>query len=252
MNQSNEVRVLVVEDEPIILRHVMRKVEKLGAPIRVVGGAESAAQATEMLVEYNPDVLLTDIEMAGKNGLELIEYAKQLMPNLRVIILSGYSSFEYAQAALRYGVDDYLLKPVGEASLQQVFDRVIELVFSTKQQIVDEEPIESGDEALVIRIKQYLDEQFNQPITMMDLSAYFSYAPSYLSRIFKKEYGVPPMHYQTKIRIKKAKKMLGQVPPLNIKEIAAAVGYEDARYFSRIFRQFEHVTPTEWQARKSE
>ena len=96
-----------------------------------------------------PDLVLTDIRMPGYDGMELLKRARIQNPDMEFIIISGYSHFEYAQTAIRYGVSDYILKPVNEealnATLQKVRQRYMEHQALTeknleqkKQQVLDQ------------------------------------------------------------------------------------------------------------------
>ncbi|OXM85993.1 response regulator transcription factor [Paenibacillus rigui] len=104
------MKIMIVDDE-VIIRTGLAKVikwEELG--LELLEPAESAEEALERLERERPNILLTDIRMTGKTGLQLAEEAKRLLPELEVIILSGYDDFSYAQQAIRYEVSDYLLK----------------------------------------------------------------------------------------------------------------------------------------------
>ena len=70
------------------------------------------------------DILFSDIKMPYMNGLELTEKARELYPDLEIIIFSGYNDFTYARDALRYGVVDYVLKPVNPEEFHKTFERV--------------------------------------------------------------------------------------------------------------------------------
>lgn len=243
------IKVLIVEDEPIILRYVMQKICELEGGYEVAAGVDNALEALKLIGEKPPDILLTDIEMEGMNGLELIREAKERHPQLRTVVLSGYNSFDYAQTALRYSTDDYLLKPVESGDLQKVFTRLREKIEAQRNQTGFTPMVTIGEAAtLPQQIERYLTEKYSNNVTMSDLAVYFNYAPSYISRIFKKEYGCSPIHYQIKQRMKYAKQQLIQASPQDIKQIALSVGYEDARYFSRVFRQMEGMTPSDWSA----
>ena len=71
--------------------------------------------------DEQPQLLITDIRMPGCDGIELIRRAKELQPDLHFIVISGYRQFEYAQSALKYGVEDYLLKPLKQEELSGIF-----------------------------------------------------------------------------------------------------------------------------------
>ncbi|MFH5182875.1 helix-turn-helix domain-containing protein [Paenibacillus sp. TAB 01] len=104
------MKILIVDDE-VIIRTGLAKVikwDELG--LELLEPAASAEEALQRLAKERPNILLTDIRMTGKTGLQLAEEAKLLIPGLEVIILSGYDDFSYAQQAIRQEVSDYLLK----------------------------------------------------------------------------------------------------------------------------------------------
>lgn len=120
MKHYDKFSVLIAEDEPIILNNIAKKVEKVSPDITVVGKAQSGMEALDLLKNTPADIVITDIEMPGMNGLELIRALKKDYPKIHIIVLSGYSNFEYARTALRYGVEDYLLKPVEQETLSEL------------------------------------------------------------------------------------------------------------------------------------
>lgn len=131
MKSEQTVHILIAEDEPIILNNIAKKAQKAGSWVSIAGKAESGSQALSILEQTSVDILITDIEMPGINGLELIREVREHYPSVRIVILSGYSNFEYARTALRYGVNDYLLKPVA----QDVFS---ELLLKLKEEVTAE------------------------------------------------------------------------------------------------------------------
>ncbi|HIU75873.1 MAG TPA: AraC family transcriptional regulator [Candidatus Pelethocola excrementipullorum] len=131
MNIQSKIHVLVVEDEPLILSNISKKVELAASYFTVSGKAENGHEALKILAE-NPQIqlIITDIEMPGMNGLEMIQTVQKTYPHIHIIILSGYSNFEYARTALRYGVNDYLLKPVSQDALNNVLDPISQMIFN--------------------------------------------------------------------------------------------------------------------------
>ena len=91
--------------------------------MEVAGLAENGPEALELIERERPDILITDIRMPGCDGLELIRRAKELRPELEIVIISGYAHFEYAQTAIRYGVGNYLLKPIKKDELMETSER---------------------------------------------------------------------------------------------------------------------------------
>ena len=119
-------KVFVAEDEPKILRNLIQKINGLGMDFIVIGSAANGSDALTLVMELEPDVLITDIVMPKCDGLSLIEKTKAIYPELPVIVLSGYDEFEYARQAVRLGVKDYLLKPADEHALRETLDRIKE------------------------------------------------------------------------------------------------------------------------------
>lgn len=399
-------RAVVAEDELPILENLAGKISALEQPVQVVGTATDGEQALAMIEELRPHILFTDIKMPIMDGMTLIEKSLALLPDLKVVIISGYSEFEYAKRALKYGVSDYLLKPVSIQELALTMQKVVESlreyssrsersiivshlegdhfskelpsdiaehvfdmyliclgglydkyqtaqelekigllwerlalpealtrsaksddrwwlvgerqpncrilivthqpqqpdkaifyrllenlaeagplticgvcepisfnkIWQTAQQLREfmgrtavpslsqlvvrsgaqleqcAVPYQSGGaiKALAEGIKRHIDDHYLTSITIDTLAELFHFSPSYITRIFKKEYGMPPFRYLLGLRIDEAKRMIRANDNLNIGLIAETVGYEDQHYFSRIFKNVTGLTPSEY------
>lgn len=117
-------RVLIVDDELPAQRFVRSIIEQFSATFQVAGTASSGEQALEFLQRESVDLLVTDISMHGMNGIELAKAARALLPNIRIVIISGYGEFEYAQGAIEAGVDEYLLKPVSISKMSAILQSI--------------------------------------------------------------------------------------------------------------------------------
>lgn len=104
MSTNATITVIVTEDEPIILNNIVKKVENSSESVSVIGKAQSGNETLALLAVSQPDILITDIEMPGINGLELICQVRERYPGIHIVILSGYSNFEYARTAIKYKV----------------------------------------------------------------------------------------------------------------------------------------------------
>ena len=109
--------VVLADDENKILLLLQKLIDWESLGYEISGTANDGLRALELVREKQPDLLITDVRMPGCSGIELIQRAKDLQPNLHFIIISGYRKFEYAQNALKYGVEDYLLKPIKQDDL---------------------------------------------------------------------------------------------------------------------------------------
>ena len=126
------MRILIVDDEVIIRTGLASVIQWSELGLELLEPAASAEEALERMIDEQPHILLTDIRMTGKTGLELAEEAQQLLPDLKVIILSGYDNFHYAQQAIRQNIADYLLKT---SPPEEIIKTVLGVKHSIEQQI---------------------------------------------------------------------------------------------------------------------
>lgn len=128
MNSSNGendmLKVLIADDEERVCQLINRLIDWEDLHMEVVGMAANGIEAAEKVQELLPDILITDIRMPGCNGLELIQKVKEHNPHLEIIIISGYAQFSYAQTAMKYGVGDYLLKPINKKELTHTLEKL--------------------------------------------------------------------------------------------------------------------------------
>jgi two-component system response regulator YesN len=117
------LKVLIADDEPIIREGIRDSIEWDKIGMVVAAEAEDGEEALELALEYEIDILLADLNMPIMNGLTLIENIRNNLPECRVIVVSGYDEFRYAQAALRLQVDDYILKPIKPKNLTEVLEK---------------------------------------------------------------------------------------------------------------------------------
>lgn len=111
-------KVLLVDDEYMILQGLTMIIDWQALGFDVVSTARSGQEALAYLAQYPVDVMISDVNMPGMTGLDLIEAAKTNHPQLQTLILSGYQEFSYVQKAMELETKGYLLKPVDKAELQ--------------------------------------------------------------------------------------------------------------------------------------
>ena len=117
------MRVLIVEDE-IKIRTGISRLISLHTEHTVVGEARNGHEGLEMIEKFHPELVISDIRMPVMDGLEMLHKTVQMGMHPHFVILSGYSEFEYAQEALRHGVDDYLLKPLAPEDVTALLDKI--------------------------------------------------------------------------------------------------------------------------------
>ena len=117
-------KVLLVDDESMILRGMEEGISWKDFGFEVIGTASNGQEAWEMIQNERPDVLISDIRMPFMNGLELVKTLNENYIKMKVILVSGYDDFEYAQTAIRYGVQEYLLKPISMPQMEKLLKRM--------------------------------------------------------------------------------------------------------------------------------
>lgn len=119
------MNILVVDDDKLFIRKVIEIVDWNKLEVHRVFTAESMQQACNVLETFSVDIVVTDVEMPGGNGLELLSWISEKQYPVETIVVSGYAHFAYAQKAMEYGCKRYLLKPVSSKELSAVIAEII-------------------------------------------------------------------------------------------------------------------------------
>ena len=217
-----------------------KRIEKTGLPFQVVGEANNGVMALEEIEKKKPDILFTDIRMPGYNGLELLELLRKKELDTKVVLISGYAEFEYAQSAIRNGAYDYLLKPIDQDKLQTVLERILG-DGSTESGNVQELVAPSTIRKIMDEIK----EHYTENITLTGLAEKYSISVSYLSELLKEHLQLSFSEYISSKRIQKAKELLAD-DSLSIEQIAEQTGYNDYFYFTKVFKKNTGISPSKY------
>lgn len=129
----NEIKVFLVEDEMVIRRGIKSSIDWEKEGYIFCGEASDGELAYPMIIKEKPDILITDIRMPFMDGLELCKLVKKELPNIKILILSGYDEFDYAKEAIRLGVTEYLLKPISSGKLLEALNGVSESIRREKE-----------------------------------------------------------------------------------------------------------------------
>lgn len=129
----NEIKVFLVEDEMVIRRGIKNSIDWEKEGYIFCGEAIDGELAYPMIIKEKPDILITDIRMPFMDGLELCKLVKKELPNIKILILSGYDEFDYAKEAIRLGVTEYLLKPISSGKLLEALNGVSESIRREKE-----------------------------------------------------------------------------------------------------------------------
>lgn len=162
------MKVLVVDDEIVIRRGIVKLLEQPGGHITGIEEAKNGEEALNRLKTGRFDLLITDIQMPVMNGLQLIAKAREIYPELAIIVLSGYAEFQYVQQALRHQVSDYLLKPITGDKLQEVISRVLLNDPAKWTSSLDEVSIRLMKETVASLVKNVLAERTEESDAAID------------------------------------------------------------------------------------
>lgn len=247
------MKLIIVDDEPKIRKGLFKLLEAQEG-FQVTGVFEDVRTALKALYELEADVIITDIKMPEVSGLELIRQIKERNLNIRIIILSGYSNFSYAQKAIELGVTRYLLKPTDPRELLSVLRELEQELFpeSHGKEEMQDHSAEGENEVgnlLVLKAIQYIAVHYGGRITLKDMAGELHLSPNYLCELFKRHTGKNLMEYVTEYRMQKAKSYLNHVE-YKVADVAEMVGYKEAKYFSSAFKKEYGITPLEYRNRR--
>ena len=252
--------MLVADDEKWIRERIISSISwnKLG--VCISGEAADGEEALALSRNLKPDIILTDIRMPGLSGLEFLKSINEEGLSAKIIILSGYSDFDYAQKAIKLGVADYILKPVENEELIKIVKKCIRQIEAEtcKNRIIEQASSRTelakklsdyarndqsaGKRNTLEKAVAFINENFHRPITLNDVAEEVMLNPSYLSNLFKETLGSTYSKYLTDLRINKAKELMNN-PTMRIKEIAGQVGYDNAQYFIKVFKSVTGISP---------
>lgn len=118
-------KVFLVDDEPFIIEGMHHIVDWQEFGLVIAGVAQDGKAALDALKQQQVDLLITDISMPEMNGLQLIRELRSFMPDLKIIVLSGFNEFDYLKEGMKYGIENYLLKPINVQELKDTLQITI-------------------------------------------------------------------------------------------------------------------------------
>lgn len=251
------MKLLLVDDEQVVIDSIRMMMDFQKYGFEEVLSANGSQDALEIAEREKIDIMISDIEMPGGSGLELIQQMNLRSPDTLSIILSCHNEFELAQKAISLHCFRYILKPVTRSGLDEILSAAVaELtnrykdsrLLAIAQGYIREL---SGEEELsaVKKVKQYIDVHIGESLSVKELAEMVYLSSNHLTRSFKKEYGMTIIDYITESRLRLAE-MLLQTSDLTATIIADRVGYFDYSYFSKLFKKHYGYTPTEYRVKK--
>lgn len=246
MKKTLTIKTLLVDDEPHILKKVRTVIESTFEDYQILATKKNGRDALGFIQDQTIDLLITDIRMPEMTGLELAEELRMTHPHIKVIILTGHSEFEYAKKAIQLSVVDFILKPIVDDQLIKVLAELLVTYSKERNEDIHLPPSTTlGPEETYELVKQYIQDHYLENITLAEIAAKFNFSQAYLTKIFIKFTGMPPIKYKTSLRIRAAKDFLTQTQ-MSVAEVAEQLGYSDQFAFSKSFKNSESLSPLQY------
>lgn len=236
------IKVLIVEDEENILKGIQYMVNWNKCGSTVVGTAWNGEEGIKMIKNLKPDIVITDVRMPFVDGLEMIE-AAQKFHDFESIIISGYNSFDYAKTAIHLDVTNYILKPIDYKEVEETLIKLKENISNRRSNIVEKHTVFYSQK--MKEIIEYIDEHISERLTLSSLCDVFHVSTTTLNNLFKKEVNTTVNDYINSAKINKSIDLIKSEKYL-VYEVAEMLGYNDYKYFSKVFKKYTDKSPSEF------
>lgn len=223
------MNILLIDDEKLELDQ-LEYLLKPHFPNYTFYRAGDASEALKIIEQQPIQLALVDIQLPGGNGLDL---AKKLKENnyTKIIMVTAYQSFDYAQRALRIKVDNYITKPIVESELLEVLKPYMHGASYSK---------------IVLQSMEQIHNNYANKVTLTDIAYEIHVNHAYLSRKFNEEVGVSFPDYLNNYRVEAAKRILEKDANKTIAQVADKCGFSGQHYFSALFKKRVGMTPSEY------
>ena len=205
--------------------------------IEIVGKYNNAMEAYAAILKDEPSIIITDICLGVKSGLDLVEDCIRDGRKCEYILISGYSEFEYARRAIDDDVCNYLTKPLEAEKCRAALEKACRRL---RQKMPQSEPQNDTD-----KIRAYMMEHIKDGLSLEKIALNFHMNKTYFSEYFKNLFHMTFVQYRNELCIEYAKEMLVNSDK-KILHISMECGYENADYFTTFFRRMTGMTPVEY------
>ncbi|MGN1021847.1 MAG: AraC family transcriptional regulator [Aristaeellaceae bacterium] len=251
------MNILIVDDERWAIQGILDGVDWARLGFDKVLTACSYQEAVDHFRSTYVDIMVSDIEMPGRSGLELIEYVNEHSPNTECIILTCHDEFDYARTAVHLNCLEYALKPIRYQKLTELLLRARERIDRRRQseqvQQLGQQYIDTlarnlrGDTTNALDAAvSYIDAHLADELSVKELAGACFISADHLTRLFKKKFGMTVSEYIQDKRIRLAAELLTR-GDLSISAVSNTVGFGNYSYFTEQFKKRYGVTPREYQ-----
>lgn len=239
-------KVMLVDDEQWMLRTIEKIFHWEQYGFEVCFSMTDALLALETIKQNQIDVLLLDICMPELSGIEMLEKIREFNKKVKIVILSGYSKFEFAQSAIKYDVFEYCLKPLSEDTAMEVITRLKE-VLDQENGVFEEFSANNAIENVRFHeMMKYINQHYREKLYLNELAEKFGINMTYCCLLFKKHFQCGFNTYITDFRMNQATFLLKE-SKMDINDIAEYLNY-DYVYFNKLFKKKFNKTPRQYRA----
>lgn len=250
------LKIIIVEDEDIIRKGLVFTIDWLSMDCIIVAEASDGQEGLEKIIEFQPDVVITDIKMPKLDGIEMIRQAR-CHAKFKSIILTSYTEFDYAKKAIELKAYDYLVKPVDEIKIKNIMEALhdeidnhkeVEFVLETSKNgsCMDLNyyiTLDNSENCYVAQAIQKIKENYADKISVESIAAELGVSSSYLSRKFKDITEHTFLDLLNSYRVQQAIKLLN-TGKYRVYEISDMVGFSDYKHFCTVFKRYTLMSPT--------
>lgn len=242
------MRILIAEDEQRARRGLKELIMSISDHYEIVAEAADGKQALELMKITMPDVVFTDLKMPYMDGMTLIRTAQAENLDAKYVIVSAYEEFQVARQAISLGVKEYLVKPIMYDEVKELLQRLDKCEemetekYSHFEKLRDKYP---DAHPIVRKALKFIETGYASKISQKELAENLGISQEYFCYLFNKDVGETFSKILKNYRIETAKKLLitGGVPK---DEVAYQVGFSDPKYFSKVFKEVEGISLTEF------
>lgn len=245
-------KIIMIDDDRFVIEQFSELIDWNSLGFSVPELFTNAADALAYIRLHHVDAVITDIKMNEMSGLDLIEICHNEFPDIEFAIISAHREFSYAHRAMKYGIKEYILKPIIYKDFVLCIKNLAENISQKRNPNTgrNEDSVTQLPDTILTAIS-YMNNNLHKDLSLNDVAAHVGYHPNYFSAFFKKSTGDTFLNYLTKLRIAKAKLLL-RTTNFTISAICDMIGYKNHTHFYNIFRKSENgMTPLEYRNLKS-
>ena len=234
-------KVILVDDEKSSL-DMLKQIFKWEAyDFQITGVFSDAVSALSHIKEFGVDVVFTDIEMPELNGLDFAAEVRRIIPTVKIVVISAYDKFSYAQKAISLGVFEYCLKPITDETAEDV---LLKLKVRLDKDNGVYSSVEDSYGIKNVRFKnmiEYINNNYNKKLHLNELADMFNLNVTFCCSLFNKNFGCTFVEYCAKLKMNKAAELIKN-GEMDVYQIAEYLNY-DYVYFNKLFKKHYGMTP---------